>query len=130
MRFNTIDEMIEICQAIKDGKEIEYYNRFSREWASASLPVNFAALCYRIKPEEPKKKWRPFKDVDEFLKAAGGLGAIWLKCKFSNSMLLVTAIDGRDCCNPIRLTAWVGFSNLFDDFTFADGTPCGVEEGE
>lgn len=80
-------------------------------------------------PEEPKKEWYPFDNVDEFLKAAGGLNAIWLKRKADNQMILVTSIGNSDSSDPIRLTSsWVSLSDIFEHFTFADGTPCGVEE--
>lgn len=100
MERNTIQEMREILDAIEAGK-----------------------------PEEPKNKWRPFKNVDEFIKAAGGLGAIWLKCKTTYLTLFVIGIDNKDKDRPIRVgTCWESFDKLLEYYTFADGTPCGVEE--
>ena len=56
--MNTIDEAIEILQAMKAGKKIQYSNPEREHWAnyiSMSLP-NFQHFLYRIKPE-PKEIW-------------------------------------------------------------------------
>lgn len=132
MEPNSIKEMKEIIDAIEQGKDIQYkcINDDDDTWDDFS-PVNpdFITFRYRIKPEEPKKKWRPFKDVDEFITAAGGLGAIWLKDKENLQLELVTSINYRASFEPIRLAnSWVCLSVLLLNYTFADGTPCGVEE--
>lgn len=128
MELNTIKEMKEILDAIEHGKKIEAWSDYYGKWIDGVNTPNFRDYHYRIKPEEPKKKWRPFKDLDEFIKAAGGLGTIWLKCKEDGKLLIVTAMDTRDCHLTIHVSGWYSFAELLTFFTFADGTPCGVEE--
>lgn len=135
MKPNTIKEMKEILDAIEQGKTIQYqsvHETHRNDWIDhtySDAALNFFDYRYRIKPEEPKKKWRPFKDVDEFIKAAGGLVAIWLKDKENLQLELVTSINYRASFEPIRLAnSWVCLSVLLLNYTFADGTPCGVEE--
>lgn len=135
MAHNTIKEMKEILDAIEQGKPIQAQTvdtDCTAEWDNnTSTMPNFFSFRYRVKPEAPKKRWRPFNDVDEFLKAAGGLGAIWLKSIEYNQMRLLISVDYDEKERPIRLDfGWVAFDTLLESFTFADGTPCGVEEEE
>lgn len=130
MERNTIQEMKSILDAIEQGKAIQRCcDVENNKWEDfVTLRPNFGYNIYRIKPEEPKKKWRPFKNVDEFIKAAGGLGAIWLKRKTDGVFRIVTALE-NNCVTCIRLSAtWESFESIFRDWTFTDGTPCGVEE--
>lgn len=128
MEHNTIKEMKDILDAIEQGKEVQWYSVKSDVWfdsVNGSYP-NFHDCKYRIKPE---KKWRPFNNLEEFINAAGGLGAIWLKRKDINRMQLVISIDYDDNDQPIRVcSVWESFNKLLENYTFADGTPCGIEE--
>lgn len=132
MAHNTIAEMRQILDSMEQGRPIQAQTVNTDcpdEWDNyTSNTPNFFAFRYRIKPEPPKKKWRPFKDVDEFIKAAGGLGAIWVKRKADNRLVLVSSIDNSSGDCVFLTLCWVSFSCLFDCYTFADGTPCGVEE--
>lgn len=130
--YNTIAEMRTILDAIEQGKEVQFRLIDGRnEWVKFVLKTpDFCSYRYRVKPEEPEKKWRPFKNVGEFLKAAGGkFSAIWLNCKDINRMQLVTALDYEDENKPICVgTNWESFDALLMYCTFLDGTPCGVLE--
>lgn len=55
--MNTIDEAIEILQAMKEGKQIQVYaeNKWQDSALKKSVP-NFFHLTYRIKPE-PREIW-------------------------------------------------------------------------
>lgn len=129
MAHNTIAQMRQILEALEQGKPIQAQTVNTDcpdEWDnSTSNTPNFFAFRYRIKPDEPQKKWRPFKDVNEFIKAAGGLGAIWLKEKYSNSAFLIFGYT-----NDLLLinNSWANFGFVLKIYTFLDGTPCGVEE--
>lgn len=134
MKRNTIEEIRQVLDAIEQGKEVQYQSvskTNSDEWidlTSRGAALNFFDYCFRIKPEKPEKKWRPFKDADEFIKAAGGLGAIWIKPKKANQMQLVTSINAYDS-DPIHSGfSWKSYKNLLEDYTFADGRPCGILE--
>lgn len=137
MKRNTIAEMHLIIDAIAEGKKIQFQNLDTNhpgEWKD--IPVdrdfcpNFADAVHRIKPEEPEKRWRPFKDVQEFINTAGGLGAIWLKRKTGRYAMQVTGIEYADnSAEPICVDyTWLSLDNVFEGYTFADGRPCGVEE--
>lgn len=48
----TYDEMIEVIQAAKEGKEIEYREKGDSEWLPAIKPCfSFDINDYRVKPE-------------------------------------------------------------------------------
>ena len=53
----SIESMIEVLQAYKDGKKIEYFSRADCKWLPCEVtPVwDFDTFKYRIAPE-PKKK--------------------------------------------------------------------------
>ena len=56
----THDEMIEVIQAHKEGKEIEYKSNVTGEWCASGKPAwDFQCFEYRIKatPPEPKTIW-------------------------------------------------------------------------
>ena len=56
---NTYDEMIEVLQAMKDGKEIEFYDVERKRWRDRlnnEDGPNFLALEYRVKPKHKTLK--------------------------------------------------------------------------
>lgn len=66
--MNTIDEAIEILQAMKEGKQVEYKSGDSwthLAYQGSSYLPNFYHLTYRIKPE-PREIWVniPFNGYD------------------------------------------------------------------
>lgn len=68
--MNSINEMVEVLQAIKDGKAIEYClpNSLSGWLSSTAGRPNFATLMYRVK-REPRRRW--CVDVDFGTKQQG-----------------------------------------------------------
>lgn len=134
IRRNTPSEMREVIDAIEAGKPIQYKCVSDGEtgiWQDTiEVAPNFHFNVYRVKPEAPKKLWRPFRDVQEFINAAGGLGAIWLKRKTGRYAMQVTSIEYADnSAEPICVDyTWLSLDNVFEGYTFADGRPCGVEE--
>lgn len=96
------------------------------------------------------KQFCPFKDCDElvkcwekkmFIPAAMFTEdtrnklyrpLIWVKSKEYGTDNLITAFDGNNesiggSCVFIQ-DVWVDMKELFDNFTFLDGTPCGIIE--
>lgn len=67
----TTEEKIKIMQASLEGKEIEVaLQRDPSYWFLTETPRwNWEAYVYRIKPEQPKPKYRPFKNIDEAFQA-------------------------------------------------------------
>lgn len=130
MERNTISEMKQILEAIEEGKNIQFtYDGIN--WNDADrcfkpYAPDFMHNKYRVTPE---KKWRPYRNSFEFLKGAGSLGAIWVKAKGTEHLYMVTKIDGSDDKSAVHVDhLWLSYSILFERYTFADGTPCGVEE--
>ena len=95
-----------------------------------------------IKKEEPKPKYVPFENADEFIDAYDSAnysvkngtaenkmlnyGGIWLRNKNDASMYMVIEIwnDGVVLGSDQIATPW---KYLLDDYKFLDGTPCGKE---
>jgi hypothetical protein len=98
--------------------------------------------------EETEKQYQPFKDCIELIecyqkkyKSAVGCDiyfpslykpCIWVKSKAYGTDNLITAFDndnesiGGSCV--FLQDIWVDMKELFDNFTFLDGSPCGKEE--
>lgn len=127
----TTQEKIEVMQAYLDGKKIEVAAQKDLSyWIASEAPAwNWEDCVYRIKPEPPKPKYRPFKDVDEAFQATKEIGDI-IRRK--------DGITSRECPKYMALINFndydglingIGIKSLFDFYTFLDGTPFGVEEG-
>ena len=106
-------------------------------------------LFYLVK-EPQEKKFRPYSNPDEMIEdfkkrynAYGGWSGkdnpmynpmIWIKSKTTGFRHLVTDYgddDNCDYCN--RSCIWIGsfslvFKERLDNYTYLDGTPCGIEE--
>lgn len=133
MTGNTIAEMHLIIDAIAEGKKIQFQHLDTNhpgEWKD--IPIdgdfrpNFADAVHRIKPEEHEKRWRPFKDTAELFAHNNGSDILWLKSKDSPWRRMVTSYGKREITfdSDVELT----MNDLFNGYTFADGTPCGMEE--
>ena len=64
----SVESMIEVLQAYKDGKKIEYLSTMDGTWSSCiGEPLfNFGNVKYRIAPEQKKKvKYMCFDDTFE-----------------------------------------------------------------
>ena len=109
--MKTTVEKIAVMQAYVDGKEIECRSDDCPAWDKTASPLwNWYKTDYRIKPEP---EYTPFTFEDaEFL-----IGKV-VKHKKENYLVVITA-----CFN--ETTNMGGFKQLFDDFTFLDGSPCG-----
>ena len=86
---------------------------------------------------------RPFKSCEELIhhveayylgnnRPNGTMPLIWIKSKEYGTDNLITAFDnnkdsiGGSCV--FFQDIWLDMKELFDNFTFLDGSPCGVEE--
>lgn len=77
--------------------------------------------------EEPQgTKLRPYQNEDEVAEViAAKNGVAWIKNKHSGVLLLITCV----CGNHIKADEHkINLTDLCADFTFLDGSPCGVEE--
>ena len=129
-------------RAYMEGKQIQYRNKDSSDqnkdssdqWKDCSEEPYWAEQCeYRVKPEEPEKKWRPFKSIEE-LKHVWDVKLspleepmIWVRSKFNtSSTYLITHYCGN--MGVVHLCGYlnIGLEQLFKDYTFLDGSPCGM----
>lgn len=129
----TTEEILNIINAYKEGKTIEYRMKFNLDiykdplyyWdtipSNTEYDWNFAMYEYRIK-EEPKL--RPYKNAQEFFKAMKEHGPA-----ISNSFIVIRATnDGIYYYSAVaEKILFLGYSSLVT-FKWQDGTPCGIEE--
>lgn len=119
--MKTIDEMIAVMTAYKEGKPIECRAKDDDNavWISISGPAwNFFEADYRVKPEP---KYVPYDSVLEIDRNK------WISGKDVNEIIYkIDAIDTRE--NTLRLSSgsWLTLRELFyDGYAYEDGTPCG-----
>ena len=127
-------ELLPIIQAFSEGKTIEIYS--DREWQDliiGSIKFDCKPSCYRIKPEP---KYRPFKTKEECwneMQKHQPFG--WLKSKENGRFHCIGEVSWSDEFKTVNITLSTSESlsrssdSVFDEYTFADGTPFGIREG-
>lgn len=101
---------------------------------------NISSYHFFYLVEEEEEKWRPYKDTDEmiydFLKRYNSYNGncnknnpmynplIWIKRTDSQYAELIVAISKKNVCANAVYT----LKMLFDDFTYLNGSPCGIKE--
>lgn len=134
--MKTIKEMIEVMKAYEEGKTIEHKTKDGDKWFEVIAPSwNWWSYDYRVK-EEPK--YIPYKDTEEMIndfcerfgvkRTNFGEPFIWVKNKNKDTRKYL--IDKFDS-NSVTLGSYTDFhrlSELFDNFTYLDDSPCGKLE--
>ena len=124
-------KLLPIIQAYAEGKTIQFL--IDGTWRDMSV-TNFtnAANCYRIKPEP---KHRPFKTKEEcWNEMLKHQPFGWLKSKNNESYVCVGNVWWSEMLNDIMITFYtielMTFTScsVFEDYTFADGTPFGIKQ--
>lgn len=110
----------EVMMAYADGKDIEYFVDGFKGWEICAVPMFAWDRCkYRIKREPT---YRPFKSKDECwneMQKHQPFG--WIYEKLSNAYININYIDSVCmCCDEDAYE----YNKVFEQFTFADGTPC------
>ena len=126
-------ELLPIIQAFAEGKTIDIYN--NREWKDlmiGSIKFDCKPSCYRIKPEP---KYRPFKTKEECWNEMQNHQPFgWLKSKKNGSFCCIGEVSWSDAFRDVHITYSTNESlahstiSVFNEYTFADGTPFGVIE--
>ena len=126
--MKTTKEMIEVMQAYDRGEQIECFN--TAKWKDVKNPGgDWFHNNYRVK----QKKYVPFDTAEEFLAAQrkhGGDGLISIKDGALKKHDISVSIDGcvYDHMDDGDVDYIGEFEDLlFEDYKFADGTPCGKE---
>lgn len=120
MTKENAHEYLPFVQALAEGKEIEMSN-LSMQWMSITSPsFDLEPERYRIKPE---KKLVPFTWDDR-----GLLMGKWIVDKEDNTYIsMIITIDLESI--SLNYNSFT-YEELFDNFTFLDGSPCGKEVEE
>ena len=128
MNRKEAKELIPIIQACAEGKTIQYYDSLIdiADWEDCENP-DFDNLTYefRIKPEPT---YRPFKDAEECwqeMQKHQPFGFMKFKDTESGYYMLTGISIGVGVGINDSLFS---YDRVFDDYTFADGTPFGVKE--
>ena len=131
MTREEVKEMLPIMQAYADGKTIQFLD--GGKWADVYETDFYQSPDkYRIKPEP---KYRPFRTRrecwDEMLKHQP-FG--WLKSKKNGRFHCIGEVSWSDEFKTVNITLSTSESlsrssdSVFDEYTFADGTPFGIRE--
>ena len=125
-------ELLPIMQAFAEGKTIEY-RESGGAWKVAHAPTWSSCLFYRIKPEP---RYRPFKTQEEcWQEMLKHQPFGWLKSKKNGSFCCIGEVSWSDAFRDVHITYSTNESlahstiSVFNEYTFADGTPFGIREG-
>ena len=126
----------ELYSALADGKTIQWKHPTKGEWLYINIG-EFNSFCetikYRIKPEQ---KYRPFNSKEECwneMMKHQPFG--WLKSKKNGSFCCIGEVSWSDAFRDVHITYSTNESlahstiSVFNEYTFADGTPFGIREG-
>lgn len=109
----------EVMKAYAEGKEVEFKSKNDENWLlceeKGRLFFNWQDSDYRIKKEPT---YRPFKNKEECwqeMQKHQPFG--WVYEKLSTAYINIHSIDSE--CD---------YNIVFEEFTFADGTPFGIKE--
>lgn len=141
----TTKEKIAVMQAYEDGKLCQFRpKRHDKvEWADISkittVAWNWQNFEYRLKPADPKKKYRPYESSAEmiadfkerFLKVRVPSYAnqlIWVEDKRRDSISLISGYISKDIVYV--MDSMVLVEDLFEFYNYLDGSPIGKLVGE
>ena len=124
-------ELLPIIQAYAEGKTIQFLD--GGKWLDVyETDFHQSPDKYRIKPEQ---KYRPFKTqeecLDEMLKHQP-FG--WLKSKKYGRYRCIGEVSWSDAFETVCIALSTSESlsrssdSMFEEYTFADGTPFGIKE--
>lgn len=131
----TITEMTKVMLAYEIGEQIEYRMKTipeNNEWVTMTQEPewNWTDFDYRVKP---KPTYRQYKNADEFLQAQREHG-MYLRPSTKAKYMTPITISGDTITIAFHLdygnvyTCRYSYGDIFKDFIWQDGTPCGVKE--
>ena len=129
MTKEEVKELLPIMQAFAEGDEIQYRNNYN-EWIDVKtgegLCFTRPSSCYRIKPEP---NYRPFKNKEEcWQEMLNHQPFGWIKSNEDGHYAMVTTVDDVEGEKYIAISGnnlW-SFDDTINNYTFADGTPFGI----
>lgn len=132
MNRNQAKELLPIIKAFSEGKEIEgLYKETKSPWFKIKDMDFNGGIIFRIKPDP---KYRPFKDAEEcWQEMLKHQPFGWVKStdnKDSEVFIHCTAITKEDGILTSIDEISFPYCDMFNNYTFADGTPFGIKEEE
>ena len=132
MTIEEVKELLPIIQAYADGKTIQLFDE--GKWKDV-YETDFYGHPdkYRIKPEP---KYRPFKTREEcWNEMLKHQPFGWVKSKKNGRFHCIGEVSWSDEFETVHIALSTSESlsrsanSMFDEYTFADGTPFGIREG-
>lgn len=133
--FFYYDPKYEVKRAYTEGEKIQYKFPEWKQWRNISdadrEDIEKKGLSwfdddveYRINPEEPEV--RPFEDINELMNITE-TSLIWVVDKRTGNEFLITGTQKHAVYIADR---WYNMNELFEHYTFSDGSPCGTRDKE
>ena len=130
MRKDEAAKLLPIMKAFSEGKEVQY--KANGRWYLAEDIAFFGGPQeFRIKPEP---KYSPFKDAKEcWQEMLKHQPFGWITNTDIERSKMIDTFDSSEDDNdrPIRINeSWWKLAQVFEKFTFTDGTPFGIKVEE
>ncbi len=135
MTREEVKELLPIMQALAEGKAIQDKIEGLTDWCDTdeiNLEYNGQKITHRIKPEP---KYRPFKTQEECWEEMLKHQQFgWVKSKKNGCFRCIGEVSLSEEFGESMITFSTNESlsrasySLFDEYTFADGTPFGIKE--
>ena len=133
MTKEDIKKFMPLMQAMLEGKTIQRHLDDMGWVYTDKIFVGDGVSLYRIKPEP---KYRPFKSMEEcWNEMLNHQPFGWLKSKKNGSFCCIGEVSWSDAFRDVHITYSTNESlahstiSVFNEYTFADGTPFGIREG-
>ena len=133
MTKEDIKKFMPLMQAMLEGKTIQRHLDDIGWVYTDKIFVGDGVSLYRIKPEP---KYRPFKTQEEcWQEMLKHQPFGWLKSKKNGSSCCIGEVSWSDAFRDVHITYSTNESlahstiSVFNEYTFADGTPFGIREG-
>ena len=133
------DNITELLKLVKFDLNIEKLKEVRTISCNARFNGNtLHFLAYLVERAE-EKRYRPYESIDEFVSdfikrfnthcPNYAMPLIWVRGKASRTILNVDAFYNDAICKDAIYVgcSWKEMTDLFEDYTFLDGSPCGKE---
>ena len=87
-----------------------------------AIKNNTQFILFYLVEEPEEKKYQPYYNTDEI---PGGALLKTVVCGDGTRLLIIAAEDKRVCLGS---QGWVDLHDLYEYYTWSDGTPCGAEQ--